>query len=153
MGHALAHRAAGDLFGADEPQAGVEQKHAKGFLSQRHEFFSEGVKNSFGRVEQWRNGFSPGESVANLECGRHFQRFCGADSFAEPADFLWSASRQFRETATVAQEVAGDLEGVFSWHSGADEDRQQLGIGESLTPVPLRFLTRPLVVRDFLQAG
>ena len=150
MGHGFVDGAVGDLFLADEAEAGVDEEDADGFMREVAHFRAGELVDEFRGAEGlFDEGFALG-AAADFEGGGEEGGFCGAKGFFV-AQELGGKACELGEAAVGFEEALGDLDGVFAGDAGVDEEGEEFGVGEGCGAVAEESLARAVVpgeVRD-----
>jgi hypothetical protein len=152
-GGAFVEAAAEDFLGADDSEAGVEQNDAHGFIAERLHFGTDVVVDALRTVEDdlGVRGLLRG-TAAELEGGGEFGGLGGAESFDLAQDSGFEAG-EVAQGFVIAQDALADLQGVFTFRAGVDEQGEQFGIREGLGTETEQALTRAVVFRDVVDAA
>jgi hypothetical protein len=127
MGHGFVDGAVGDLFLADETEAGIDEEDADGFVGEVAHFRAGELVDEFGCAEGLLDeGFAFG-AAADLEGGGEECGFGGAEGFFA-AQELGGEAGELGEAAVGFEEALGDLDGIFSGDAGVDEEGEEFGV-------------------------
>jgi hypothetical protein len=150
MGHGFIDGAMGDLFLADEAEAGVDEQHSDSLVRQvAHASTGELIDELGGAQGLLDEALALG-AVTDFESGGQESGFGRAEGFFG-AQELGGEAGELAEAAVGFDEALGDLDGVLTGDAGIDEKREQLGVRESGGPEAEETLTRAVVhgeVRD-----
>jgi hypothetical protein len=129
MGHGFVDGAVGDLFLADEAEAGIDEEDADSFVGEVAHFRADELVDKFRGAEGlFDEGFAFG-AAADLEGGSKEGGFGGAEGFFA-AQELGGETSELGEAAVGFEEALGDLDGVFAGDAGIDEEGKEFGVGE-----------------------
>jgi hypothetical protein len=150
MGHRFVDGAVGDLFLADEAEAGVDEKDADGFMREVAHVRADELVDEFGGAEGlFDEGFAF-SAAADLEGGGVEGGFGGAEGFFV-AQKLGGEACELGEAAVGFEKTLGDLDGVFTGDASVDEEGEEFGVGEGCGAEAEEALARAVVpgeVRD-----
>jgi len=132
MGDAFVQAAFEGLFAAHDSQLGVNQDDANGFVTEGLHFRSDVLVDSLRAVEY-------DLCMRRLLCGAAAKLESSGEQggFRRPQGFDLSQHRRFEageiaEGFVIPQDALADLQGVFTFRAGVDEEGEEFGIGESL---------------------
>ena len=92
-----------------------------------------------------------GEAFAEFEGGEEVEGFGGAEAFLF-LDFGGGEAAEGGEAAVVFEEGAADVDGTEAWGAGAEEEGEELGVGEGAGAVAEHFFPGALFAGEVLDA-
>ena len=150
MGHGFVDGAVRDLLLADEAESGVNEEDTDGFMREVAHFGTDELIDEFGGAQGlFDEGFAFG-AAADFEGGGEEGGFGWAEGFFAAQELGGEAS-ELGEAAVGFEEALGDLDGIFSWDAGVDEEGDEFGVGQGSGAEAKEALARAVVpweVRD-----
>ncbi|AHF05655.1 hypothetical protein MARPU_16065 [Marichromatium purpuratum 984] len=135
------------LLVADHPVAGVEEETGEDLVRRAVETQLEIVAGAL-HVAERVLAADTAEQIATAEFEHRLElRVLGRTQPLAGAEAALVGGEQTGQPAVVGEQLARQVDRALAGHSGAQEDRQQLGVGEDLRAVRQQLLARALGAR------
>ena len=126
----------------------IQQNHAERFLVQDAHFRTEQGADQLGRIDLFPRQRFPREALAQSESGHQLHGLGRSDS-RNGRNFFDRAATQTVERLIALQKFGGDVDRVRTWQSRAQQNRNQLCVGQCVRAPRKQLFPRTIVLRHF----